>query len=45
VWESIERRPGFTRQWRASVDRVRDQVAVGTAALYNAVAELNTRSA
>jgi hypothetical protein len=45
VWESIERRPGFTRQWRASVARVRDQVAVSTAALYNAVAELNTRSA
>ncbi len=45
VWESIERRPGFTRQWRASVDRVRDQVAVSTAALYSAVAELNVRSA
>jgi hypothetical protein len=45
VWESIERRPGFTRQWQAGVDRVRDQVAVSTAALYSAVAELDTRSA
>src|SRR5207244_8635773 len=40
VWESIERRPGFSRQWRASVDRVRDQVAVSTPALYNAFAEM-----
>jgi hypothetical protein len=45
VWESIERRPGFTRQWRASVDRVRDQVAVSTVALYSAVVELNVKSA
>ncbi len=45
VWQSLERRPGFSRQWRAGVDRVRDQVAVSTAALYNAVAELNARSA
>jgi hypothetical protein len=45
VWESIERRPGFTRQWRASVDRVRDQIAVSTVALYSAVADLNVRSA
>jgi len=44
VWESIERWPGFTRQWRASVDRVRDQVAVSTLALYNAITELSTGS-
>lgn len=45
VWESLERRPGFTRQWRANVDRVRDQVAVSTLALYNAVTELSAGSA
>lgn len=45
VWESIERRPGFTHQWRTTVDRVRDQVAVSTAALYATVAELIVRSA
>jgi hypothetical protein len=44
VWESIERWPGFTRQWRASVDRVRDQVAVSTLALYNAITELSAGS-
>lgn len=32
-WESLERRPGFTRQWRSLVDRVRDQIAVNTLAL------------
>jgi hypothetical protein len=45
VWESIERWPGFSRQWRASVDRVRDQVAVSTLALYNAITELSAGSA
>lgn len=45
VWESLERRPGFTRQWRANVDRVRDQVAVSTLALYSAVTELSAGSA
>jgi hypothetical protein len=45
VWESIERRPGFSRQWQASVDRVRDQVAVSTAALYRTVVDLDARSA
>jgi hypothetical protein len=33
VWEAFERRPGFTRQWTASVDWIRDQLAAGTAAL------------
>ena len=43
VWESIERRPGFTRQWLANVARVRDQIAVSTA-LHGAMADLRTRS-
>jgi hypothetical protein len=37
LWESLERRPGFSRQWRASVDRVRDQLAAGTVALLSRV--------
>ncbi|GAA1759123.1 SCO2521 family protein [Luedemannella helvata] len=28
VWESLERRPGFTRQWDTSVSRIRDQVSL-----------------
>ncbi|WP_239114982.1 SCO2521 family protein [Planotetraspora kaengkrachanensis] len=31
-WESLDRRPGFTRQWQSMVDRVRDQLAVRTLA-------------
>ncbi|MGN9912500.1 SCO2521 family protein [Phytohabitans sp. LJ34] len=30
VWEALERRPGMTRQWVASVNRIRDQLAAGT---------------
>ncbi|MFC0530715.1 SCO2521 family protein [Phytohabitans kaempferiae] len=33
VWEALERRPGMTRQWVASVNRIRDQVAAGTMAM------------
>lgn len=33
LWESLERRPGLSRQWRASVDRIRDQIALSTIAL------------
>jgi hypothetical protein len=33
VWESIERRPGFTRQWTSSVEWIRDQLAAGAVAL------------
>jgi hypothetical protein len=29
-WESIERRPGFSLQWQATVSRIRDQLAVHT---------------
>ncbi|MFK4145968.1 SCO2521 family protein [Streptomyces sp. NPDC004065] len=28
LWESLERQPGFTRQWRNLVQRIRDQLAV-----------------
>lgn len=30
LWESLERWPGFTKQWQASVTRIRDQLAVHT---------------
>lgn len=39
LWEQLERRPGFSRQWTTSVDRIRDQVAVSTVALLSAVAD------
>lgn len=35
-WEALELRPGFTRQWRSLVDRIRDQIAVGTIMLLSA---------
>lgn len=28
LWETLERRPGFTRQWNATVSRIRDQLAL-----------------
>lgn len=28
VWEALERRPGFTRQWDTSVARIRDQISL-----------------
>jgi hypothetical protein len=39
LWESLERRPGFSRQWNVSVNRIRDQIAVTTVGLLGAVAE------
>jgi hypothetical protein len=30
VWQGVEQRPGFSRQWQVNVDRVRDQLALGT---------------
>ena len=30
LWESLEQRPGFTRQWAATVNRIRDQLALHT---------------
>ncbi|GGO27074.1 hypothetical protein GCM10010116_54320 [Microbispora rosea subsp. aerata] len=42
-WESLERQPGFTRQWRSLVDRVRDQIATSTLALLSAATEAGRR--
>jgi hypothetical protein len=39
LWESLERRPGFTRQWDVSVTRIRDQIAMTTVSLLAVVAE------
>jgi len=44
MWESLERRPGFTRQWQASVNRVRDQIAFAVAH-FGASAAQNARRA
>ncbi|MFI1096916.1 SCO2521 family protein [Streptomyces sp. NPDC020917] len=33
VWETLEKQPGFSRQWQTLVQRIRDQVAVQTAPL------------
>ncbi|WP_432833789.1 SCO2521 family protein [Dactylosporangium sp. CA-092794] len=30
LWDSLERRPGLARQWRSCVDRIRDQLTLGT---------------
>lgn len=30
LWEGLERRPGFTRQWQTTVTRIRDWLAVHT---------------
>jgi hypothetical protein len=38
VWQDIERSPGFSRQWNASVNWIRDQLAAGTMALLQSVA-------
>ncbi|MET8152148.1 SCO2521 family protein [Actinoplanes sp. NPDC049668] len=32
VWEALERRPGFSRQWDTLVHRIRDQLSVGAVA-------------
>jgi hypothetical protein len=36
LWRSLDLRPGFTRQWQASVDRIRDQVALSMITLLEA---------
>lgn len=28
IWQALEHRPGFTRQWQSSVNRIRDQVTL-----------------
>ena len=35
LWHSLERKPGFTRQWESTVARVRDQLALSTIAALN----------
>jgi hypothetical protein len=35
LWESLEKRPGFTRQWAATVQRIRDQLAAHTATAWS----------
>ncbi|EFF90934.1 MULTISPECIES: SCO2521 family protein [unclassified Streptomyces] len=38
LWEALEERPGFTRQWRTLVQRIRDQLALhAVPALYREV--------
>jgi hypothetical protein len=44
LWGSLERQPGFTKQWEASVNRIRDQVALSTIVQLRAAAEKNARS-
>jgi hypothetical protein len=39
LWESLEQSPGFSRQWRLLVDRIRDQLALSTLTLLAASAE------
>jgi hypothetical protein len=39
VWEALERQPGFSRQWDASVTRIRDQVTMSTLALLESPAD------
>jgi len=40
VWEALERRPGFTRQWDLSVNRVRDQVTLSAILLMQQAARV-----
>jgi hypothetical protein len=35
LWQSLDRHPGLTRQWQATVDRVRDQLALATVEVMN----------
>jgi hypothetical protein len=44
VWQALEHRPGFTRQWETSVTRVRDQVTLSTMELLE-LASVATRPA
>lgn len=39
LWDSLERRPGFSKQWRVLENRIRDQVAIGTVTLLSAAAD------
>jgi hypothetical protein len=35
-WDSLDRRPGLSRQWHITVERIRDQLALSTIALLTA---------
>ncbi|GAA0360064.1 SCO2521 family protein [Actinoallomurus spadix] len=39
LWESLDTKPGFTRQWDTLVNRIRDQLALRTLTLLSASAE------
>ncbi|PZS28416.1 MAG: hypothetical protein DLM59_14755 [Pseudonocardiales bacterium] len=39
VWEALERRAGFTRQWEQLRDRIRDQVTLSAVTLMSVVTE------
>lgn len=40
VWHALERRPGFTRQWDLSVNRVRDQITLSAILLIQEASRL-----
>lgn len=42
LWDDLERRPGFTRQWRSLVDRIRDQVAISSLTLLGLVVDVGS---
>jgi hypothetical protein len=39
LWHSLDKHPGFTTQWEASVNRIRDQLTLSTLILLGAVTE------
>lgn len=39
LWHSLDTKPGFTRQWDALVNRIRDQLALRTLMILSAAAE------
>jgi hypothetical protein len=41
LWQSLERQPGFTKQWTASVGWIRDQVALSTIMLLGSLGTEN----
>jgi hypothetical protein len=45
LWESLDARSGFTRQWRTSVDRIRDQLNLSTMTLLEEAGEAAERAA
>lgn len=39
LWHSLDKRPGFTTQWEASVSRIRDQMTLSALTLLSAITE------